>query len=89
MGWCHEFGCQITSGCNHPMKAGASACTCTMCETVCRGKFSGCPEIFALQTVSHIVHVQADAPAFIGWLQPLVIWPVSYTHLTLPTTERV
>ena len=47
MGWCHEFGCQITSGCNHPMKAGASACTCTMCETVCRGKFSGCPEIFA------------------------------------------
>jgi DNA-binding SARP family transcriptional activator len=47
MGWCHEFGCQITSGCNHPMKAGAAACTCTMCETVCRGKFSGCPEVFA------------------------------------------
>jgi DNA-binding SARP family transcriptional activator len=47
MGWCHEFGCQITSGCNHPMKAGAAACTCTMCDTVCRGKFSGCPEVFA------------------------------------------
>ena len=47
MGWCHEFGCQITSGCNHPMKAGASACTCTICETVCTGKFSGCPEVFA------------------------------------------
>src|SRR3954453_22789057 len=47
MGWCHEFGCQITSGCNHPMKAGASSCTCTVCDTVCTGKFSGCPEVFA------------------------------------------
>lgn len=47
MGWCHEFGCQITSGCNHPMKAGASACTCAICDTVCTGKFSGCPEVFA------------------------------------------
>ncbi|MGI8983567.1 MAG: BTAD domain-containing putative transcriptional regulator [Acidimicrobiales bacterium] len=47
MGWCHEFGCQITSGCNHPMKAGASACSCTICDTVCTGKFSGCPEVFA------------------------------------------
>jgi DNA-binding SARP family transcriptional activator len=47
MGWCHEFGCQITSGCNHPMKAGQASCTCTVCETVCTGKFSGCPEVFA------------------------------------------
>ncbi|MGI8810457.1 MAG: hypothetical protein ACR2KK_21915, partial [Acidimicrobiales bacterium] len=47
MGWCHEFGCQITSGCNHPMKAGAAACTCLVCDTVCAGKFSGCPEVFA------------------------------------------
>jgi DNA-binding SARP family transcriptional activator len=47
MGWCHEFGCQITSGCNHPMKAGAASCTCTVCDTVCTGKFSGCPEVFA------------------------------------------
>jgi len=47
MGWCHEFGCQITTGCNHPMEAGASACSCAVCDTVCAGKFSGCPEVFA------------------------------------------
>ncbi|HEX2046562.1 MAG TPA: BTAD domain-containing putative transcriptional regulator [Acidimicrobiales bacterium] len=47
MGWCHEFGCQITTGCNHPMKAGAAACTCAVCDTVCTGRFSGCPEVFA------------------------------------------
>lgn len=57
MGWCHEFGCQITSGCNHPMKAGASACSCGMCDTVCAGKFSGCPEVFARS-----VSVAAPAP---------------------------
>src|SRR5215218_6998191 len=58
MGWCHEFGCQITSGCNHPMKAGAAACTCTVCDTVCTGKFSGCPEVFA-----RAVPVAGPAPA--------------------------
>src|SRR3954452_2770039 len=51
MGWCHEFGCQITSGCNHPMKAGASACTCSVCETTCGGRFAGCPEVFARAVV--------------------------------------
>jgi DNA-binding SARP family transcriptional activator len=46
MGWCHEFGCQITSGCNHPMQAGATACTCAVCDTVCTGRFSACPEVW-------------------------------------------
>ena len=58
MGWCHEFGCQITSGCNHPMKAGASACTCRMCDTVCTGRFSGCTEVW-----SRSVAVRAPAQA--------------------------
>ncbi|MDQ6726892.1 MAG: hypothetical protein M3066_12105 [Actinomycetota bacterium] len=46
MGWCHEFGCQITSGCNHPMEAGATACTCAVCDTVCTGRFTACPEVW-------------------------------------------
>jgi DNA-binding SARP family transcriptional activator len=58
MGWCHEFGCQITTGCNHPMEAGASACSCAVCDTVCTGKFSGCPEVFARS-----VAVAVAAPA--------------------------
>jgi hypothetical protein len=45
-----------------------------------RANTSGHPENFPLQTVSHIVHVQADAPAFIGWLQPLVIWQPNSWH---------
>src|SRR3954467_15710016 len=62
MGWCHEFGCQITSGCNHPMKAGAAACTCSVCDTVCEGKFSGCPEVFARAVVVS-APVAASQPA--------------------------
>ncbi len=74
MGWCHEFGCQITTGCNHPMKAGGSACTCTMCETVCRGKFSGCPEVFArsvpVAVPSRPVQPAQPAPASVSSARP-------------------
>lgn len=45
-----------------------------------RANTSGQPENFPRQTVSHIVHVQAAAPAFIGWLQPLVIWQPNSWH---------
>ena len=45
-----------------------------------RAKTSGQPENLPVQTVSHTVHVQAAAPAFIGWLQPLVIWQPNSWH---------
>lgn len=41
MGWCHEFGVEIDERCSHPMTAGAGACTCSECGTVCRGRFEG------------------------------------------------
>ena len=47
MGLCHEFGSQIRTGCNHPMRAGASACSCAECGVVCRGLFDGCPDVWA------------------------------------------
>ncbi len=47
MGLCHEFGSQIRSGCDHPMRAGASACSCAECGVVCRGLFDGCPDVWA------------------------------------------
>jgi DNA-binding SARP family transcriptional activator len=71
MGWCHEFGCQITSGCNHPMKAGASACTCSVCETVCEGRFSGCPDVFARS-----VPVAGPTAARTSGAAPPPTWPV-------------
>ncbi|MEA2931748.1 MAG: hypothetical protein QOI56_533, partial [Actinomycetota bacterium] len=47
MGLCHEFGSQIRAGCGHPMRAGASACSCPECGVVCRGLFDGCPDVWA------------------------------------------
>jgi len=41
---------------------------------------SGQPENLPVQTVSHTEHVHAAAPAFIGWLQPLVIWQPNSWH---------
>lgn len=47
MGWCHEFGVEIEASCGHPMTAGASACSCSECETVCQGRFEGgCEEVW-------------------------------------------
>ncbi|HEV2070501.1 MAG TPA: hypothetical protein VGR26_11965, partial [Acidimicrobiales bacterium] len=47
MGWCHEFGPQISDGCDHPMVAGATSCTCRQCGTECKGRFAGCVDVWA------------------------------------------
>ena len=47
MGLCHEFGSQINAGCDHPMRAGASACSCPECGVVCQGLFDGCADVWA------------------------------------------
>lgn len=48
MGWCHEFGVEIEAGCNHPMGAGVSSCSCPECGTVCPGRFQGgCESVWA------------------------------------------
>ena len=47
MGLCHEFGSQINAGCDHPMRAGASACSCPDCGVVCQGLFDGCADVWA------------------------------------------
>jgi hypothetical protein len=47
VGWCAEFGCQIRDGCDHSMVAGKKACTCPTCAVVCKGRFGGCPEVWA------------------------------------------
>jgi hypothetical protein len=40
----------------------------------------GHPEKRPPQVVSHIRQVQADSPAFMGWLQPRVIWQPNSWH---------
>src|SRR3954454_5994609 len=47
MGWCHEFGPDISHECGHPMTAGASHCYCEVCGVTCEGKFAGCAEVWA------------------------------------------
>lgn len=47
MGWCHEFGPQITSGCGTAMVAGAAACSCPTCGVTCEGRFIGCEAVWA------------------------------------------
>lgn len=47
MGWCHEFGPQISDGCDHPMVAGATSCTCQQCGAECKGRFAGCVDVWA------------------------------------------
>jgi DNA repair ATPase RecN len=47
MGWCHEFGPQILEGCDHPMVAEATSCTCGECGSTCNGKFAGCVDVWA------------------------------------------
>src|SRR3954452_12138587 len=48
--------------------------------TTARAKTSGHPAKRPPQVVSQTEHVHADAPAFIGWLQPLVIWHPNSWH---------
>src|SRR3954466_2656139 len=47
MGWCHEFGPDITENCGHPMTAGSSHCYCEECGVICEGRFAGCAEVWA------------------------------------------
>lgn len=47
MGWCHEFGPQITPGCGVPMEAGSDACSCVACGVTCTGRFVGCKAVWA------------------------------------------
>src|SRR4051794_31198625 len=47
MGRCHEFGLQISEGCNHEMLAGENECTCAECGVACGGQFAGCPDVWA------------------------------------------
>lgn len=47
MGRCHEFGLQISEGCNHEMLAGENECTCAGCGVACGGQFAGCPDVWA------------------------------------------
>jgi hypothetical protein len=47
MGLCHDFGSQIAEHCDHPMRAGADACTCDECGIVCSGLFDACTDVWA------------------------------------------
>lgn len=47
MGRCHEFGLQISEGCDHEMLAGENQCTCAGCGIACGGQFAGCPDVWA------------------------------------------
>jgi len=48
VGWCHAFGSQIQSGCDQPMVAGETSCCCSACGVVCRGRFRGCAQVWAM-----------------------------------------
>ncbi|HEX9992763.1 MAG TPA: hypothetical protein VGB14_07540 [Acidimicrobiales bacterium] len=47
MGWCHEFGVVVASGCSAPMVAGATSCACPECGTECHGRFASCTDVWA------------------------------------------
>lgn len=47
MGWCAEFGPRIDPTCEHAMIPGRGACSCPTCGAVCKGKFSGCSDVWA------------------------------------------
>ncbi|MHB1987954.1 MAG: hypothetical protein ACYCSF_08220 [Acidimicrobiales bacterium] len=47
MGWCNEFGSEITAGCDHAMQASTESCTCPECGVICSGRFKACPAVWA------------------------------------------
>ncbi len=63
MGWCQEFGLQITIGCDHAMVAGRDSCSCPGCGAVCTGRLAGCP----------LVWDAAAPPPGIGYATPLAL----------------
>jgi hypothetical protein len=70
MGWCHEFGPQIAESCEHPMTAHTDHCECTVCGTVCTGRFAGCGAVWArgprevAVNAPHIGRVDTGGDAF-------------------------
>ncbi len=64
VGRCADFGAVISAGCDHLMQVDGSSCRCPGCGTVCRGKFSGCPEVWAgLSGSAKPVTVRTKPPA--------------------------
>jgi uncharacterized Zn finger protein (UPF0148 family) len=47
MGWCHEFGPQLSPECGHPMVAGDGECSCSHCGLSCTGRFPGCVAVWS------------------------------------------
>lgn len=47
MALCHEFGVTLDDTCHHPMVAGRDSCQCDACGQVCKGRFAGCPDVWA------------------------------------------
>jgi hypothetical protein len=64
MGWCHEFGPEIRSGCNHPMVAGSGECHCDACGAYCEGRFKGCQAVWARGGTPPVV-ISPPAPSSI------------------------
>lgn len=59
MGRCYEFGVAVGQGCDHPMVVAAdgSACACSECGTVCKGRFDGCAAVLARPGYSPVLAV--------------------------------
>ena len=86
MGLCHEFGSQIRAGCDHPMRAGASACSCAECGVVCRGPFDGCPDVRARGP--RPVAISATRAAAPNGAPALASVPTVGDGRTVPTSPR-
>lgn len=61
MGWCQEFGTEVSPGCDHSMRAGSSSCSCDGCGTECGGKFSGCADVWSASHVEPPKLVESTA----------------------------
>lgn len=55
MGWCQEFGLQISGGCRHLMIAGPDSCSCPDCGAICHGRFTGCSIVWSESTTPILV----------------------------------
>src|SRR5947209_4320780 len=85
MGWCHEFGCQIVVGCDHPMTAGTSTCTCAECNVVCTGRFGGCAEVWE-RGPREVARVEMR-PKVVATAPPIVQEVVPVRHEAAPQNE--
>ena len=57
MGRCYEFGVVVGQGCDHPMVVASdgSACACSECGALCKGRFDGCAAVLARPGYSPVV----------------------------------